>query len=52
VERDGLCGTQAVQVHCVRRVHAFLRGRGKTVGGWEEVAQGGRIPAEGSLLFA
>lgn len=52
MEREGLAGTRELQAHYLRRVHAFLRARGKVMGGWEEVAQGGGVPAEGSLLFA
>jgi hexosaminidase len=39
-----------LQAHLMRRVQAMLRGMGKALAGWDEVAQGGGVEPEGTLL--
>jgi hexosaminidase len=49
---EGLAGTPELQAHFMRRVQAILAAHGKTLGGWEEVAHGGGIAPENTLLTA
>ena len=51
-ERQGLDGTMALQAHFLRRVQAMVRDRGRTLGGWDECAEGGGVRPEGAVLFA
>lgn len=49
---EGLAGTPELQAYFMRRVKAMLTARGKVLGGWEEVAHGGGVDPEGTLLTA
>lgn len=48
----GLDGTFALQSHFLGRVQAMLKRRGKVLAGWNEVAHGGGVEPEGTLLMA
>lgn len=48
----GLKGTFELQSHFMRRVARMLSERGRTLAGWNEVAHGGGVDPEGTLLFA
>lgn len=50
--RENLAGTAGLQGYFMRRVKALLAARGKVMGGWEEVAHGGGVERDGTLLFA
>ncbi len=46
----GLDGTEALQSHFMRRVQAMLARRGRKLAGWNEVANGGGVDMDGTLL--
>ncbi len=48
----GLAGTFELQSHLLTRVKAMLTRRGKVLVGWNEVANGGGVDPEGTLLTA
>lgn len=52
MERQGLAGTFELQAHFLRRVKELLTARGRILVGWDEVAHGGGVPPEGTLLMA
>ncbi|MDX7949677.1 family 20 glycosylhydrolase [Lichenihabitans sp. Uapishka_5] len=52
MQREGLAGTFELQAHLLRRVKAMLTRRGKVMVGWNEVAHGGGVAPEGTLLMA
>ncbi|MEA3533167.1 beta-N-acetylhexosaminidase [Rhizobium sp. CC-YZS058] len=52
MEREGIDGTFALQSYFLKRVKAMLTARGKKLAGWNEVAHGGGVGAEGTLLMA
>jgi hexosaminidase len=47
---ENLAGTPELQAHFMRRVQAILRGLGRNLAGWDEVADGGGVGPEGTLL--
>ena len=47
-----LKGTIELQAHFLRHLQQFLASRGKSIGGWEEMAHGGGVKTENCLLFA
>ena len=47
-----LKGTFELQAHFLRHLQEFLASRGKSIGGWEEMAHGGGVKSENCLLFA
>ena len=52
MEREGLRDTFELQSLFLRRVKRMLTERGRDLVGWNEVAHGGGVPAEGTLLMA
>ena len=52
MEKEGLTGTFELQSHFMRRVAGMLAERGKKLAGWNEVAHGGGVDPEGTLLMA
>ncbi|MGV8984754.1 MAG: beta-N-acetylhexosaminidase [Cypionkella sp.] len=52
MQREGLAGTFEVQSWFLKRIKAMLTARGKVLVGWNEVAHGGGVPPEGTLLMA
>ena len=52
MQREGLSGTFELQSWFLRRIKAMLTARGKILVGWNEVAHGGGVPPEGTLLMA
>ena len=52
MQREGLADTFALQSWFLRRIKAFLEARGKVLVGWNEVAHGGGVPPENTLLMA
>ncbi len=48
----GIEGTFGLQSHFLGRVQAMLKRRGKALAGWNEVAHGGGVDPEGTLLMA
>lgn len=52
MQREGLAGTFELQSWFLTRVKAMLEARGKTLVGWNEVAHGGGVPPDGTLLMA
>ncbi|OQP84786.1 beta-N-acetylhexosaminidase [Rhizobium rhizosphaerae] len=52
MEKEGLDGTFALQSYFLKRVKAMLDARGKKLAGWNEVAHGGGVAPENSLLMA
>ncbi|WP_172293716.1 beta-N-acetylhexosaminidase [Pseudoruegeria sp. HB172150] len=52
MEKEGLKGTFELQSHFMRRVAKMLAERGKKLAGWNEVAHGGGVDPEGTLLMA
>ncbi len=47
-----LAGTSELQAHFFTRVKAMLTRRGKRLAGWNEVAHGGALDPDGTLLMA
>ncbi|WP_116135035.1 beta-N-acetylhexosaminidase [Tropicimonas sp. IMCC34043] len=52
MQREGLQGTAQIQSHFLRRVQRILRGLGRELAGWDEVAHGGGVDQSGTLLIA
>ncbi len=52
MRETGLKGTFELQAYFLRQIQDFLADRGRKLGGWEEVAHGGGLDPEKSLLFA
>jgi len=52
MEREGISGTFALQSYFLKRVKAMLTARGRKLAGWNEVAHGGGVATEGTLLMA
>jgi hexosaminidase len=52
MQAEGLAGTFELQSYFLRRVKAMLEARGKVLVGWNEVAHGGGVAPEGTLLMA
>lgn len=52
MQREGLAGTFELQSHFMRRLKAMLTERGRVLVGWNEVAHGGGVPPEDTLLMA
>lgn len=52
MQREGLAGTFELQSWFLRRVKEMLARRGKVLVGWNEVAHGGGVAPEGTLLMA
>jgi hexosaminidase len=52
MEKEGLSGTFALQSYFLKRVKDMLTARGRKLAGWNEVAHGGGVSAEGTLLMA
>lgn len=49
---EGLDTAMDLQAHFLRRVQGILNGMGKTLGGWDECAEGGGIAPDNTILFA
>ena len=52
MEKEGLSGTFELQSYFMRRVAKMLAERGRVLAGWNEVAHGGGVDPEGTLLMA
>jgi len=52
MEREGLKGTFELQSWFLRKIKETLTARGKIMVGWNEIAHGGGVPPEGTLLMA
>lgn len=52
MQREGLAGTFELQSWFLRRIKEMLTKRGKVLVGWNEVAHGGGVPPEDTLLMA
>ena len=52
MDREGLRDTFELQSHFLRRVKQMLTERDRDLVGWNEVAHGGGVPPEGTLLMA
>ena len=52
MKRENLSGTFELQSWFLRRVKAMLSARGKVMVGWNEIAHGGGVPPEDTLLMA
>lgn len=52
MQEKGLTGTFELQSHFMRRVAGMLAERGKKLAGWNEVAHGGGVDPDGTLLMA
>ncbi len=52
MEREKLAGTAELQSYFLRRIKAMLTERGKKLVGWNEVAHGGGVDRDGTLLMA
>ncbi|MDL2400115.1 beta-N-acetylhexosaminidase [Rhizobium mayense] len=52
MEREGISGTFALQSYFLKRVKALLTARGRKLAGWNEVAHGGGVATEDTLLMA
>lgn len=52
MEREGLAGTFELQSWFLRRVKGMLTARGKVLVGWNEVAHGGGVGPEDTVLMA
>jgi hexosaminidase len=52
MQREGLAGTFEMQSWFLTKVKAMLTARGKVLVGWNEVAHGGGVPPEDTLLMA
>ena len=52
MQREGLSGTFEMQSWFARRVKAMLSARGKVMVGWNELAHGGGIDTEDTVLMA
>jgi len=52
MEREGISGTFGLQSYFLKQVKDMLSKRGKKLAGWNEVAHGGGVDAEDTLLMA
>lgn len=52
MEEEGIEGTFGLQSWFMKRVQAMLKERGRLLAGWNEVAHGGGVEPEGTLLMA
>jgi len=52
MEKENLSGTFELQSWFMRRVKEMLNARGKVMVGWNEIAHGGGVPPEDTLLMA
>ncbi|MBB5721184.1 hexosaminidase [Loktanella ponticola] len=52
MEKEGLKGTFELQSWFLRKIKETLTARGKIMVGWNEIAHGGGVPPEGTLLMA
>ncbi|MBW9113583.1 beta-N-acetylhexosaminidase [Rhizobium cauense] len=52
MEQEGISGTFALQSYFLKRVKAMLTARGRKLAGWNEVAHGGGVAAQDTLLMA
>ncbi|MEO8531694.1 MAG: family 20 glycosylhydrolase [Deltaproteobacteria bacterium] len=52
MQREGLSGTFELQSWFLTKIKAMLTARGKVLVGWNEVAHGGGVPPEDTLLMA
>lgn len=52
MQEEGLDGTFELQAYFLKKVKAMLDARGKKLAGWNEVAHGGGVQPEGTLLTA
>lgn len=52
MEREGLSGTFALQSWFMRKIKAMLTARGKVMVGWNEIAHGGGVPPEDTIVMA
>lgn len=52
MQREGLSGTFELQSWFLKRLKAMLDKRGKVLVGWNEVAHGGGVPPENTILMA
>ncbi|WP_106745538.1 beta-N-acetylhexosaminidase [Yoonia maritima] len=50
--KEGLAGTFELQSWFLRKIKAMLTARGKVMVGWNEIAHGGGVPPEDTLLMA
>ena len=52
MQREGLSGTFELQSYFLARLKTMLAARGRDLAGWNEVAHGGGVGREGTLLMA
>jgi len=52
MEREGISGTFGLQSYFLKQVKDMLSKRGKKLAGWNEVAHGGGVESQGTLLMA
>ncbi|MGZ9723310.1 beta-N-acetylhexosaminidase [Rhizobium miluonense] len=52
MEKEGISGTFALQSYFLKRIKAMLNERGRKLAGWNEVAHGGGVDPESTLLMA
>jgi len=52
MEQEGISGTFALQSYFLKRVKQMLTARGRKLAGWNEVAHGGGVSTEDTLLMA
>ncbi|MGA0540427.1 beta-N-acetylhexosaminidase [Neotabrizicola sp. VNH66] len=52
MQREGLSGTFELQSWFLKRIKDMLTARGKVLVGWNEVAHGGGVPPDDTLLMA
>jgi hexosaminidase len=52
MEEEGIEGTFGLQSYFMRRIKAMLKARGRKLAGWNEVAHGGGVEPERTLLMA
>ncbi|MCZ4093789.1 beta-N-acetylhexosaminidase [Sinorhizobium psoraleae] len=52
MEREGISGTFALQSYFLKKVKQMLTARDRKLVGWNEVAHGGGVGTEGTLLMA
>lgn len=51
-EAEGLNGTAEIQAYFMRKAKAIVAEQGRVTGAWDEAADGGGVPPDGTLLFA
>ncbi|MGZ9810814.1 beta-N-acetylhexosaminidase [Pseudoroseicyclus sp. H15] len=52
MQREGLAGTFELQSWFMRKIKAMLDARGKVMVGWNEIAHGGGVPPEDTVVMA